>query len=172
MRTIKIAEGALNKIMGNEYEVSSFDRFINMENTIKSSDDSKSLLSVYRLKYEDVKSKLDYMSVLEDLIILHRIYQNPEIVLSTQREYVYARQACPKDNKKSNDIRICIGLKEQYDEDFLNDKKLMEKAIYEIRRRLSKDIHDKQNQLEMLTPAASVQKMLTTKKKKSVSLTK
>ena len=167
MRTIKIAEGALNKIMGSEYEVSSFDRFINMENSINTSPESKFYLQKYQDEFNEMKSKLDYMSTLEDLIVLHRIYQNPEIVLSEVREYVYARQACPKDNKKSNDIRICVGLRSLYGKNIHTDKKLMEKAIYEVRRRLSKDIHDKQNQLEKLSPTP---KKKITRTKKSLPL--
>jgi hypothetical protein len=150
MRTIKIAEGAFNKINGSKYEISSYGRFINMETTIKSSPESESLLQDYQSQLETLKPSLNYMATLEDLIILHRIYQNPDIVLSTQREYVYARQACPQDEKKNNDIRICIGLKENYSENIHTDKKLMDRAISEVRKRLDILIHTKSNELENL----------------------
>jgi hypothetical protein len=82
---------------------------------------------------------------MEEIVMLHRIRENMDIQLSTQREYVYARQFCPRTDTKNQDIRICVSKTEFHDINNLDsDKELVTKAESKIREILDGLIFEKE----------------------------
>ena len=151
MRTIRLAEGVFNKIVGTDREISPYERFMNVEKTITHDPKNKPLLNRYR---ELVTSNVDVvqeLAHLEDLIILRRIRSNRDIQLSTQRDYVYARQACPRSDTKNQDIRICVARVEPYDVNNLEGNvELMERADQIVCEYLDDLIKEKESIIKIL----------------------
>jgi hypothetical protein len=82
---------------------------------------------------------------MEDQIMLHRIREKLDIQLSTQREYVYARQACPRNDTRNQDIRICLAKTEFHDVNNLqSDVVLMDKAKKKITEIIDDIIYEKE----------------------------
>lgn len=129
MRKIRLDDGVFNKIVGTDREISAYWRFINSQKGIHSDTKVMKALEYYKKLIVENSELLEDLSHLEDLIILLRIRSNREIQLYTQREYVYARQSCPRDTK-NRDIRVCVGRVDSYpsSENLLENKELIEKA--------------------------------------------
>lgn len=129
MRKIRLDDGVFNKIVGTDREISSYERFINAQKGIHSDSKVGRILDYYKSVVEENSKTFEDLSHLEDLIILLRIRSNREIQLYTQREYVYARQSCPRDTK-NRDIRVCVGRVDSFppSENLLENKDLIERA--------------------------------------------
>lgn len=129
MRKIRLDDGVFNKIVATDREISSYERFINTQKGIHTDTKVSHVLEFYKDLVNENSKTFEDLSHLEDLIILLRIRSNREIQLYTQREYVYARQSCPRDTK-NRDIRVCVGRVDAYpqSENLLDNKDLIEKA--------------------------------------------
>lgn len=129
MRKIRLDDGVFNKIVATDREISSYERFINAQKGIHSDTKVVKALDYYKSLIDESSRTLEDLAHLEDLIILLRIRSNREIQLYTQREYVYARQSCPRDTK-NRDIRVCVGRVDSFppSENLLENKSLIEKA--------------------------------------------
>lgn len=130
MRKIRLDDGVFNRIVGSDREHSSVNQFINVQKTIAGDNKVKKVLNHYKKMATDNVKLFENLSHLEDLIILYRIRANRDIQLYTQREYVYARQACPRDTK-NRDIRVCVGRMDAFgvtEENLLQNKELTNKA--------------------------------------------
>jgi hypothetical protein len=148
MKVNKLADGVFSRIVGNTREISSYDRFMNVEDTISSNEGVKKHLVPYKELISKNKSIFQKLAQYEDLIMLYRIRENLDIQLSTQREYVYARQSCPRSDTRNQDIRICIAKTEFHDVNNLqSDVVLMEKASKKIRDQIDGLIYEKERAL-------------------------
>ena len=129
MRRIRLDDGVFNKIVATDREISTYDRFINVQKTIHSDTKVNRALELYKEMINGNSKTFENLSHLEDLIILLRIRFNRDIQLYIQREYIYARQSCPRDTK-NRDIRVCVGRVDSYppSENLLEEKNIIEKA--------------------------------------------
>ena len=145
MKVNRLADGVFTKIVGNNREISSYDRFNNLESTINSSDKGKKMLAKYMDLVNKNKNLFQQIYQVEELVTLYRIRENMDIQLSTQREYVYARQYCPRTDTQNQDIRICISKTSDHDINNLHgDKELMLKAETKIREIIDGIIFEKE----------------------------
>lgn len=128
MRKIRLDDGVFNRIVGNDREIPGYQRFVNLQEGLNSSPKIDQLVRDYEEMTRDHKNLFGTLASLEDLITLMRIRENLDIQLYTQREYIYARQACPRDTK-NRDIRVCVGRIDDYKvKDVLLSPKVMSKA--------------------------------------------
>jgi hypothetical protein len=145
MKVNRLADGVFSKIVGSSREISSYDRFMNLENEINSGKKVSDYLTQYKELVHKNKNMFLKLSQMEDLIMLHRIRENLDIQLSTQREYVYARQACPRNDTRNQDIRICLAKTEFHDVNNLqSDVVLMDKAKKKITEIIDDIIYEKE----------------------------
>lgn len=145
MKVNRLADGVFTRIVGNSREISSYDRFNNLEADIKSSVKGKKKLKEYMDLVNKNKNLFQKLSQVEELVMLYRIRENMDIQLSTQREYVYARQYCPRTDTQNQDIRICISKTSEHDINNLHgDKELMLKAESMIREKIDEIIFEKE----------------------------
>ena len=86
MKVNRLADGVFSRIVGNSREISSYDRFMNLESEITSSEGVSKHLSPYKELVNKNKSIFQKLAQYEDLIMLYRIRENLDIQLSTQRE--------------------------------------------------------------------------------------
>ena len=152
MKVNRLADGAFSKIVGNSREISNYDRFINLQGTLKTEDKKTSTyLKKYKALVEKNKGIIQQLADLEELIMLYRIKDNLDIQYSTQREYVYARQFCPRTDTRNQDIRICVSKTEFHDVNNLEkDKLLVEKTENKIKEQLLELIHEREQKIGKL----------------------
>ena len=151
MKKIRHDDGVFNRIIGNEREISAFDRFINQQKGIRSNAKMLHLLERYKDRIENSRGLFDELSQLEDLIILNRIRENRifDIYVQQQKEgrqYLYARLACPRESTVNRDIRVCVGRVDAYpaDTDFRSNEELMNRADQYICEYLDQLIKEKE----------------------------
>jgi len=145
MKVNRLADGVFSKIVGSSREISSYDRFMNLEGEIKSGKKVSDYLTQYKDLVHKNKTTFTKLAQMEDLIMLYRIRENLDIQLSTQREYVYARQACPRNDTRNQDIRICLAKIEFHDVNNLqSDVVLMDKAKKKITEVIDDIIYEKE----------------------------
>lgn len=115
MKTNKLTEGVFSKIVGTSKEISTYDRFINLDNdaNLNVSKDSTHYLNLYRTLINEYKTKFEKLARLEELIMCIRAKENvDDIKLSLVREYIYARAVCFRDDTQNQDIRVIVGYTE------------------------------------------------------------
>ena len=145
MKVNRLADGVFTRIVGNSREISSYDRFNNLEADIKSSVKGKKKLKEYMDLVNKNKNLFQKLSQVEELVMLYRIRENMDIQLSTQREYVYARQYCPRTDTQNQDIRICISKTSDHNVKNLHgDKALVLKAETKIKEIIDGIIFEKE----------------------------
>lgn len=145
MKVNRLADGVFTRIVGNSREISSYDRFNNLESEINSSEKGSKMLSEYMETVNKNKNLFQKLSQMEELVMLYRIRENLDIQLSTQREYVYARQYCPRTDTQNQDIRICISKTDFHDiKNLENDKELVSKAESKIKEIIDGIIFEKE----------------------------
>lgn len=153
MRRIRLDDGVFNKIVGTDREISTYDRFINVQKGIETDTKVSQALKLYKDLVNENSKTFEDLSHLEDLIILLRIRSNRDVQLYIQREYVYARQSCPRDTK-NRDIRVCVGRVDAYppSENLLDNKDLIEKADTIICDYLDQLIQEKEYIVKLTIP--------------------
>lgn len=153
MKVNRITDGVFTQIMGNDRERTLYDQFMGLENKIKSDRKTREYLNQYSRLLGKFKVDFQQLKDTEELIILHRIKNNPVINLSTLREYIYARMVCPRDDTRNQDIRVCVANSEFYPgkiEDLENNKELMDKAKDKIFAQFDKILLEKEYQYNKL----------------------
>ncbi len=147
MKVNRLADGVFSRIVGDKREISAYDRFVNLEKDIETNPSTLPYLKTYKDMITRHKAKIQKMADTEELIMLHRIRSNRSIQLSVQREYVYARQFCPRNDTRNQDIRICIANSEFHDvSDLDNNPILMEIADKKICKALDEIITEREKQ--------------------------
>lgn len=137
-RVNKFTDGVFCDIVGNSTEISSYDRFINVNSNIDVvSEECTKYLNIYRSKVNEVKDDLNHFALLEQIIMQIRTRDNvSDIKLSIVRdEYIYARCPFYRNDKDSKDIRVIVGLVEFYGSDtkkLSQNTEFMEKAKSKI----------------------------------------
>jgi hypothetical protein len=151
MKVYKLTDGVFSRIVGDRRQISDYDRFINLEKDLDPNPSTLPYLKKYKSMVTRHKAKFKEMATLEDLIMLHRIRQNRDIQLSVQREYIYARQPCPRTETKNQDLRLCIANAEFYDiENLSGNKDLMDLADNKICKALDELIYEKEKEYNLL----------------------
>lgn len=153
MRKIRLDDGVFNKIVATDREISSYERFINVQKGIHSDSKVTKALEFYTDTVNGINKTFEDLAHLEDLIILLRIRSNREIQLYTQREYVYARQSCPRDTK-NRDIRVCVGRVDSFPEsnNLLENKDLIKRADDIVCEYLDQLIREKEYIINNIIP--------------------
>ena len=145
MKVNRLADGVFSRIVGDKREISAYDRFMNLEKDIETNPRTTPYLKVYKDMVTRHKAKIKKMADTEELIMLHRIRSNRSIQLSVQREYVYARQFCPRNDTRNQDIRICIANTEFHDiTDLENNPVLMDIADKKVCKALDEIIAERE----------------------------
>lgn len=145
MKVNRLADGVFSRIVGSSREISGYDRFMNVQSELKSDKKVMSYLKQYKTLIEKNKETIQQLANLEEIIMLYRIKDNMDIQYSTQREYVYARQFCPRTDTKNQDIRICVSKTQYHDVNNLEkDVELVSKTEEKIREQILELIQDKE----------------------------
>jgi hypothetical protein len=148
MKVNRLADGVFSRIVGNSREINSYDRFMNIQSELKSDKKVLTYLKQYKTLIEKNKETIQKLANLEEIIMLYRIKDNLDIQYSTQREYVYARQFCPRTDTRNQDIRICVSKTEYHDVNNLEkDKLLVEKTEDKVREQIMELLQDKESKL-------------------------
>ena len=148
-RENKLTEGVFAGIVGTREKISSYDKFlnVNVDLTIKHSDD----LNKYCKKYRDVinknKVKFQNLAKLEEVIMQLRSKETikENVKLSLVREYIYARSLFYREDKGTKDIRVIVGKTEFYGTDLekLADSPVfMDTAVTKLETAMDKEISE------------------------------
>jgi hypothetical protein len=118
-RVNKLTDGVFTGIVGNASEVSTYDRFINLQGDLTNSKESNEFLREYQTVITENKVAFDRLSSLEEIIMQLRSRDSigDDFKLSIVREYIYARTPFFRRDKGTKDIRVIVGLTEFYGED-------------------------------------------------------
>jgi hypothetical protein len=118
-RVNKLTDGVFTGIVGNASEVSTYDRFINLQGDLTNSKESNEFLREYQSVITENKVAFDRLSSLEEIIMQLRSRDSigDDFKLSIVREYIYARTPFFRRDKGTKDIRVIVGLTEFYGED-------------------------------------------------------
>jgi len=92
-RVNKLTDGVFTGIVGNASEVSTYDRFINLQGDLTNSKESNEFLREYQTVITENKVAFDRLSSLEEIIMQLRSRDSigDDFKLSIVREYIYAR---------------------------------------------------------------------------------
>ena len=120
-RVNKLTSGVFTDIIGNEEEKPDFIRFIDAQSNLqKPKTDLKSYLSKYKKIIEENRSIFDELGLIETIIMQMRSRDNiqtDDIKLNIVREYIYARIPFHRNDKEGKDIRVIVGMVENYGSD-------------------------------------------------------
>lgn len=120
-RVNKLTSGVFTDIIGNEKEKPDFIRFIDAQSNLqKPKTDLKSYLSKYKKIIEENRSIFDELGLIETIIMQMRSRDNiqtDDIKLNIVREYIYARIPFHRNDKEGKDIRVIVGMVENYGSD-------------------------------------------------------
>lgn len=132
-RVNKTIDGVFIDLIGDETQISSYDKFINYGKEIKSKNsDLLSLTKEYKNIIGKNKGTINKLAKLEEVIMQLRCIEDlSEIKLSLVRDYLYARTPFYRLGKANKDIRIIVDRHEFWSTD-LNElgtnKEFMSKA--------------------------------------------
>jgi len=144
-RVNKLTDGVFTGIVGNASEVSTYDRFINLQGDLSNSKESDELLKEYQSVITENKVTFDRLSSLEEIIMQLRSRDNigDDFKLSIVREYIYARTPFFRRDKGTKDIRVIVGLTEFYGEDTRNlmgNEEFVNRAIMKLTDAMNQEI--------------------------------
>lgn len=112
-RVNAFTDGAFSKIIGNDKEISLFDKFLNTNRVLDShSPKLKKLLGKYKSIINNNKPTFEQLAILETLIMQMNMlesFTNDMIKLNLVREYVYARIPFQRVDIENKDVRVIVG---------------------------------------------------------------
>jgi len=134
-RVNKFTEGVFTDIVGTSTNISKFDKFINVQDTLKEAKgDLKKFMEEYTSKVNENKNLFNELALLEDVIMQIRTKENlsiDNIKINTVREYIYARTSFHRKDITCDDVRVIVGQTDQFGSDvqkLSGNKKFMELA--------------------------------------------
>ena len=144
-RVNKLTDGVFTGIVGNASEVSTYDRFINLQGDLTNSGESDALLKNYQTLVTENKTVFEQLASLEEMIMQLRSRDNigEDFKLSIVREYIYARTPFFRRDKGTKDIRVIVGLTEFYGDNMFNlmgNKEFVDKAITKLTDAMNQEI--------------------------------
>lgn len=144
-RVNKLTDGVFTGIVGNASEVSTYDRFINLQRDLTNSGESDGLLKTYQTLVTENKTVFEQLASLEELVMQLRSRDNigDDFKLSIVREYIYARTPFFRRDKGTKDIRVIVGLTEFYGENMFNlmgNEEFVGKAISKLTDAMNQEI--------------------------------
>jgi hypothetical protein len=144
-RVNKLTDGVFTGIVGNASEVSTYDRFINLQGDLTNSKESNEFLREYQSVITENKVAFDRLSSLEEIIMQLRSRDSigDDFKLSIVREYIYARTPFFRRDKGTKDIRVIVGLTEFYGEDtrkLMGNDEFVQKATTKLTDAMNQEI--------------------------------
>lgn len=144
-RVNKLTDGVFTGIVGNASEVSTYDRFINLQGDLTNSGESDALLKNYQTLVTENKTVFEQLASLEEMIMQLRSRDNigEDFKLSIVREYIYARTPFFRRDKGTKDIRVIVGLTEFYGDNMFNlmgNEEFVNKAITKLTDAMNQEI--------------------------------
>ena len=144
-RVNKWTYGIFTGIVGNSSEVSTYDRFINLQTDLTNSGESDDLLKSYQTLVTENKTVFEHLASLEEMIMQLRSRDNigEDFKLSIVREYIYARTPFFRRDKGTKDIRVIVGLTEFYGDDMrklMGNKEFVARAITKLTDAMNQEI--------------------------------
>jgi hypothetical protein len=144
-RVNKLTDGVFTGIVGNASEVSTYDRFINLQGDLTNSKESNEFLREYQTVITENKVAFDRLSSLEEIIMQLRSRDSigDDFKLSIVREYIYARTPFFRRDKGTKDIRVIVGLTEFYGEDtrkLMGNDEFVQKATTKLTDAMNQEI--------------------------------
>lgn len=144
-RVNKLTDGVFTGIVGNASEVSTYDRFINLQGDLTNSGESDALLKNYQTLVTENKTVFEQLASLEEMIMQLRSRDNigEDFKLSIVREYIYARTPFFRRDKGTKDIRVIVGLTEFYGDNMFNlmgNEEFVDKAITKLTDAMNQEI--------------------------------
>jgi hypothetical protein len=144
-RVNKLTDGVFTGIVGNASEVSTYDRFINLQGDLTNSKESNEFLREYQSVITENKVAFDRLSSLEEIIMQLRSRDSigDDFKLSIVREYIYARTPFFRRDKGTKDIRVIVGLTEFYGEDtrkLMGNDEFVQKATTKLIDAMNQEI--------------------------------
>jgi hypothetical protein len=144
-RVNKLTDGVFTGIVGNASEVSTYDRFINLQGDLTNSKESNEFLREYQTVITENKVAFDRLSSLEEIIMQLRSRDSigDDFKLSIVREYIYARTPFFRRDKGTKDIRVIVGLTEFYGEDtrkLMGNDEFVQKATTKLIDAMNQEI--------------------------------
>jgi hypothetical protein len=144
-RVNKLTDGVFTGIVGNASEVSTYDRFINLQGDLTNSKESNEFLREYQTVITENKVTFDRLSSLEEIIMQLRSRDSigDDFKLSIVREYIYARTPFFRRDKGTKDIRVIVGLTEFYGEDtrkLMGNDEFVQKATTKLIDAMNQEI--------------------------------
>jgi hypothetical protein len=143
-RVNKLTDGVFTNIVGNESEISGYDRFITYGDYVTSSKELNQFTSTYREIITKKKTEFEKIAQLEKIVMQLRSRDNvDDIKLSIVRDYVYARCPFYRDDKSTKDIRVIVKTDSQGKtvENLLGNKKFMEQAKNKLILAMNEEIN-------------------------------
>lgn len=138
---------AFAAIQGKLGSAPEYEHFLNLdvELGIEESDDLKKVKDIYREYLNDIKTDVNVMAQMEEVIsqLRSREMVSTEIRLSIQSNYVYARSTFYRRRFEPNEIRSIIGRTDIVGDDvneLIKNKEFMDMAVHELKYVMSEEI--------------------------------
>lgn len=162
-RINKTIDGVFVDIVGNENELSLYDRFLkNGSKIVKDSEKLSEMTAMYKTMIVDNKETFNKLASLEEVIMQMRIRETLSDIKFTQtRDYIYARTPFYRKDKKSKDIRVLVSKIESFPEadgnlDILfNNEEFMKEVIKKLGQAMDNEIMKNWNILINVLPLKS-----------------
>lgn len=112
-RNNKVTGRVFAEIAETSRQKGAYDEFlaIDQKNGFQESEELKKLKEDYRILVHDIKTNINVLACLEEIITQIRAKEaiDSELRLSLSRNYIYARSSFFRKDKKINDIRVVVG---------------------------------------------------------------
>lgn len=151
MKPSEITQGVFVELKATHKRKSAIQTFVDKEHFMNSSQESRLLLEEYSETVIAMQRELKLVSLLEELIMLHRAKNNiKNLKISFVREYIYVRVHCYRPDNETNDLRVIMGTIYQYGDNvealFANSD-FMKMAYEKIESQIEEMIQKKRNEL-------------------------
>lgn len=128
-------------------QITSYDKFINYGNDIKSSRDLNKFTEEYKNMVKIVSPTIEKLAMIEEIIMQMRSKETMNnIKLSLVRDYIYARCSFFRREKTSKDIRVIVDKSEFWEftnvDDLVNNKDFMDKAVSKLIKSMETEINN------------------------------
>lgn len=118
---ISNSKGAFASLTGDDGGKNMYDKFI--QDTVKIKTDSADLgkfMELYKTRIAKLEPELVRLSKIEEILLQIRAKESiKDIKLSIVRNYIYARTAFYRHDKKVKDVRVVVGKVSDYPQDIM-----------------------------------------------------
>lgn len=153
IKTNRLVHGVFTKIVGDANKSPVYDQFTDNRGNHTSAR-QKECITEYKDKLTSIKSELEQLVMLEEIIIQMGCIDNTnlsEISLSIFKDYIYARAPFYRRNMSGKDIRIIVGNINTLGTDLKalkKDTKFMQKTYDLLEKRMNAELIDRLSKYE------------------------